>query len=141
MNWRALRLGAAIALGTVLLFDGAPPGFDGQSAMAATRGGAHTVQVGRASWYGPGLHGRRTASGERFDQHAFSAAHRSLKLNSIIRVTNLANGRSVVLRVNDRGPARADRILDVSKRAANRLGFVEKGTTRVRIEVLATGPE
>jgi rare lipoprotein A (peptidoglycan hydrolase) len=97
------------------------------------------TEVGEASWYGPGFHGRRTAGGEFFDQNSLSAAHPTLSLNSVIRVTNLSNGRSVILRVTDRGPYWGGRILDVSKRAAKRLGFVQAGTTRVRIELIAEG--
>ncbi len=94
------------------------------------------VETGRASWYGPGFHSRLTANGEPFDQRAMTAAHRTLQLPSIIRVTNLKNGRQAVLRVNDRGPYHADRILDVSEIAAEKLGFMRRGTTRVKIEVL-----
>ena len=107
-------------------------------AVAATGGGpaVHTI-VGRASYYGPGFHGRRTASGEIFDMHELVAAHRTLPLGTVARVTNLANGRAVVVRINDRGPYIKGRILDVSKGAATALRFVRDGTTRVRIEILA----
>jgi rare lipoprotein A len=94
------------------------------------------VETGRASWYGPGFHSRQTANGEPFDQRAMTAAHRTLQMPSIIRVTNLKNGRQAVLRVNDRGPYHADRILDVSEAAAEKLGFMRRGTTRVKIQVL-----
>jgi rare lipoprotein A len=92
-------------------------------------------EVGTASWYGPQLHGERTASGERFDREAYTAAHPSLPLNSVVKVTNLANGRSVVLRVNDRLPKR-DRVIDVSQRAAEELGMKRRGLAKVRIELL-----
>lgn len=92
---------------------------------------------GRASWYGRGHHGLRTASGETFDMNALTAAHRSLPLGSTIRVTNLANGRAVVLRVNDRGPFVMGRHLDVSRGAAEALDFVGAGVARVRIEAIA----
>ena len=96
------------------------------------------VLHGKAVWYGGKWHGRRTASGERFNKHAMTAAHRSLPLGSRIRVINLENDRSVVLRVNDRGPYGRDRsrILDVSEAAARRLGFRDRGWVRVRVEVL-----
>jgi len=100
------------------------------------RGPSGPGQVGTASWYGPGLHGRRTASGARFDQSALTAAHRSLPLGTRARVTNLENGRSVVVRITDRGPATRGRVLDVSYAAARELGMLRRGTTRVRIEVL-----
>jgi len=94
-------------------------------------------EVGMASWYGPDFHNGVTANGEIYDMHLMTAAHRTLPLPSIVRVTNLENGRSVVLRVNDRGPFVNNRIIDVSKLAAERLGFLEKGTTRVRVDILA----
>lgn len=93
---------------------------------------------GVASWYGRDFHGRPTSSGERYDMHALTAAHRTLPLPSWVRVTNLSNGRSVVLRVNDRGPF-ADtgrRIIDVSYAAAVRLGMVETGTASVRVQAI-----
>jgi rare lipoprotein A len=91
---------------------------------------------GRASWYGKQFHGRLTANGELFDQNELTAAHQTLPLPSVIRVTNLENGRTLVLRVNDRGPFVRNRVLDVSKKAAKLLNFHDQGTTRVRIELL-----
>ena len=93
------------------------------------------VEEGMASWYGPNFHGKRTANGEVYDMNALTAAHRTLPLPSIVRVTNLENGRVVKLRVNDRGPFKNDRIIDVSRRGAELLGFLEAGITRVRVEV------
>ena len=93
-------------------------------------------ESGRASWYGPGFHGRQTANGERYDQRAMTAAHRTLQLPAIIRVTNVGNGRRVVLRVNDRGPYHDGRILDVSEAGAEALDFKHFGTALVRVEVL-----
>ncbi|NUR55095.1 MAG: septal ring lytic transglycosylase RlpA family protein [Acidobacteria bacterium] len=97
-------------------------------------------EVGLASFYGPGLNGDETASGEAFDQRKLVAAHRTLPLGSVVRVTNLDNGRRVVLRVVDRGPYgrnhRKGCIIDVSKAAAHRLGFVGDGLSRVRVDVL-----
>lgn len=95
------------------------------------------VEVGTASWYGPGFHGRVTANGEVYDQNALTAAHRTLQMPSVVRVTNLHNGRSVLLRVNDRGPFADNRIIDVSQRAADMLGFRERGLARVKVELLA----
>jgi rare lipoprotein A len=91
-------------------------------------------QVGVASWYGPGFHGRRTASGERFDQNDLTAAHRKLPLGTEVRVTNLENGRSITVEINDRGPYVKGRVIDLSKAAARRLGMVEDGVAEVRIE-------
>lgn len=93
-------------------------------------------EVGMASWYGPGFHGRQTASGQRFDMHAMTAAHTTLPFGTRVRVTNLDNDRSVVLTINDRGPFAKGRIVDVSRRAAERLGFIVKGETRVRVRAV-----
>jgi rare lipoprotein A len=88
---------------------------------------------GMASWYGSDFHGRLTANGEVFDRHSFTAAHPTLPLPSYVRVTNVANGRSMVVRVNDRGPFHGNRVLDVSRRTAEVLGFERLGTARVRV--------
>jgi len=96
------------------------------------------VETGIASWYGPGFHADHTANGEVFDQNELTAAHRTLQMPCLARVTNLENGHSVVVRVNDRGPFLHGRIMDVSMRAAELLGFSNKGTARVRLEVLPT---
>lgn len=93
------------------------------------------VEEGIASWYGPDFHGKRTANGERYDMNALTAAHPTLPLPSVIDVTNLDNGRRVKLRINDRGPFKSKRILDVSRRAAQLLDFQNVGTARVRIEI------
>jgi peptidoglycan lytic transglycosylase len=100
----------------------------------------HRAETGQASWYGKALHGQRTASGERFDMHALTAAHRTLPFGTIVRVTNLKSGRSVNVRINDRGPFRSDRIIDLSYEAARKLGFVSRGTARVEITVVDRGP-
>ena len=96
----------------------------------------HYDQTGIASWYGPGFHGRPTANGERFDMNEVSAAHPTLPLPSRVRVTNLENGRQLVLRVNDRGPFIDGRLIDLSRRAAQLLGFHRKGLARVRVQYL-----
>lgn len=88
---------------------------------------AREVGRGLASWYGPRFHGRRTASGERFDQHALTAAHRSLPFGTVVRVQSLVNGRTVDVRVNDRGPFLRKRIIDLSRGAAEALGLIESG--------------
>ena len=99
------------------------------------------VKVGKASFYAERFHGRRTASGERYNMHALTAAtrHSGYPFGTILRVTNLSNDRSVEVRVNDRGPLPRGRVLDVSKRAANELGFVRSGTARVKVEVVDRG--
>ena len=93
-------------------------------------------EVGIASWYGQKFHGRQTANGEIFDMNQLTAAHTTLPMPSYVRVTNLYNGRSLILRVNDRGPFAHGRIIDVSRQAASKLGFLRKGTQKVRVEVI-----
>jgi len=99
------------------------------------------VQEGRASWYGRKFHGALTANGETYDMYAMSGAHKTLPLPSYVRVTNLANGRQVVVRVNDRGPFHSGRIIDLSYAAAYKLGYLSQGSTRVRIELVQPGDE
>jgi peptidoglycan lytic transglycosylase len=127
------RLVGAVALATLSLLT-----FMGTAKPTPQR--VRTVQVGLASYYGPGFHGERTASGKIFNQYEMVAAHRSLPLGSVVRVTNLENRRRVVLRVIDRGPYgrnyRKGTIIDVSKGAARRLGFIRDGLVPVRVEVL-----
>ncbi len=94
------------------------------------------VETGIASWYGPGFDGKRTASGEIFNSDELTAAHRTLQMPSLVRVTNLDNGKSVIVRVNDRGPYKRGRVIDLSKRAADLLGFRNLGTAKVKIELL-----
>ena len=131
MPWRGVRaavFAAMCAAGCALVREPAPP---------PVRGG---VQVGVASWYGPGFHGNRTANGEIFDQYELTAAHPSLPLGTRVMVTNLANGRSVEVRVNDRGPFVDGRAIDLSYAAARTLRMIGPGTARVRIEVLDQAP-
>ena len=94
-------------------------------------------ETGIASWYGPGFHKERTANGEVFNQEEVTAAHKTLPMPSLVRVTNLDNGRSIVVRVNDRGPFVAGRIIDMSHRSAQLLGFDRVGTAKVRVQILA----
>ena len=103
---------------------------------ARPRPGPGFVQVGMASWYGRQFHGLRTASGERFNMYALTAAHRSLRFNTLVKVTNLHNGRQVVVRINDRGPWIGGRIIDLSYAAAKEIGMIERGCVRVRIETI-----
>lgn len=103
---------------------------------SATAGPVEYNVVGIASWYGPKHHGKPTASGDSFDMNAMTAAHRTLPYGTKVRVTNLSNGRSIVVTINDRGPRLENRIIDLSKAAAARLGFMRKGITRVRIQAV-----
>ena len=97
------------------------------------------VLKGVSSYYGPKFHGKLTANGEVFDMYGLTAAHKTLPLNTIVRVTNLENEKNLILRINDRGPYVGDRILDCSYGAAKKLDFVNSGTTEVRIEVIEWG--
>ncbi|MEE4288289.1 MAG: septal ring lytic transglycosylase RlpA family protein [Erythrobacter sp.] len=102
-----------------------------------------SLGAGIASFYGRKFHGRPTASGERFDMHGFTAAHRTLPFGTMVRVTNPANGRSVTVRVNDRGPFVRGRMIDLSRAAASELGMIARGHARVEVEVVdakAVGP-
>ncbi len=94
-------------------------------------------ETGIASWYGPGFDGHMTAQGEVYDQNALTAAHKTLPMPTLVRVTNLENGRQIQVRINDRGPFVNDRIIDLSRRAAQLLGMDDKGTAKVRVQVMA----
>lgn len=96
-------------------------------------------ETGVASWYGRDFHGKKTANGEIYDMHAMSAAHKTLPLPTMVRVTNLDNGRSIIVRINDRGPFVKSRLIDLSKAAATALGYHDKGTARVRVQALEGG--
>jgi rare lipoprotein A len=113
------------AVGCALFRPSPPPVVDG-------------VQVGVASWYGPGFHGNRTANGEIYDQYELTAAHPSLPLGTRAMVTNLENGRAIEVRINDRGPFVDGRAIDLSYAAARALRMIGPGTARVRVEVLAS---
>jgi rare lipoprotein A len=115
------KVGAPYRVGGVLYTPRVQPSYD---------------ETGVASWYGPGFHGRRTANGEVYDQYALTAAHATLPIPTNVRVTNLENGRSLVVRVNDRGPFHDGRIIDLSARGADLLGFKRAGTARVRVQYL-----
>src|SRR4029453_14035724 len=135
-NRRASRRLGSVAsfVGAVMLLIMLP------AALADEPARATQIQRGLASYYGRGFHGEETASGEIFDKREMVAAHRTLPFGTVIRVTNLENGRRVTLRVIDRGPYgrnyRKGTVVDVSRGAARRLGFIKKGLVRVRLEVI-----
>lgn len=91
-------------------------------------------QIGEASWYGPNFHGKKTASGERYDMYAMTAAHKTLPLGTMVEVTNLENGRKIRVRINDRGPFHGGRIIDLPKAAAQKLGIIRAGKGKVHIK-------
>ena len=122
----ASRLQACALLGALTLLGG----------CSTLGGGSGSSETGKASYYGDRHHGLRTASGERFDQNALTAAHRTLPFGTRVRVTNLNNERSVVLRINDRGPFVRGRVIDVSRAAAVRLDMLRAGVVPVRVETL-----
>jgi rare lipoprotein A len=97
-------------------------------------GGPTHKEVGKASWYGPGFHGRQTASGETFDQNDMTAAHPTLPMGTKAKVTNLDNGKKAEVTINDRGPFAKGRVIDLSHEAASKLNMEEDGTARVKIE-------
>ena len=101
--------------------------------------GAYST-IGVASWYGADFHGRRTANGETYDMHSLTAAHPTLPLHSHVRVTNLTNHRSLVLRVNDRGPYVGQRVIDVSAQSAKLLGFYDRGLAKVKVDYIGRAP-
>jgi len=131
-SWSPTREPAGLLpLGLILFF--LAPLLLGCSSKPAFRSGPRGV-VGYGTYYGPGFHGKPTASGELFDQYALTAAHRTLPFGTRVKVTNLANGKSVVVRINDRGPFVPGVIIDLSYEAARRIGLLSKGM--VRLEVL-----
>jgi rare lipoprotein A len=121
------------------LLGNAPPltEIEGRPEQAIEVGLVASTHTGMASWYGPGFHGRRSASGEVFNQHAFTAAHRTLPFGTQVRVTNVHTGQQVVVRINDRGPFGHGRIIDLSAGAAAEIGLRRMGIGRVQLEVLS----
>ena len=97
------------------------------------------VYIGVSSWYGPNFHGKLTANGEVYDMYGVTAAHKTLPLNTVARVTNVENDKSVILRITDRGPYISGRMLDCSMGAAKKLDFYEQGTAKVKVEVIEWG--
>ncbi|RIJ37529.1 septal ring lytic transglycosylase RlpA family protein [Pontibacter oryzae] len=112
-----------------------------QPIFAHNNSGKAKTQKGEASWYGSRYHGRKTSSGERYNKNDMTAAHKTLPFGTKVKVTNLDNNESVIVRINDRGPFVGDRIIDVSEAAARKLEFHAQGVGNVRIEVLNPGAE
>lgn len=129
-RWAAVALAATLAAGCASAAKKYP--FPPPESPAS---GTH--QEGIASWYGPGYHGKRTASGETFDQDALTAAHPTWAFGTRVKVTLLSNGRSVIVRINDRFPVHKGRAIDLSREAAKRIGLIGPGTGKVRLEVVS----
>jgi rare lipoprotein A len=126
-------LTSILATGLMVATMGAGPVQGGRKAVETP---AKPYQIGRASWYGKPFHGRITANGETYNMFQFTAAHRQLPLGTWVKVTNLRNGRWIMVRVNDRGPVPENRIIDLSYAAAQLLGFRERGVERVRLDIM-----
>ncbi len=113
------------------------PAATATTARVATSAATAGAQTGVASWYGPGFAGRRTANGEVFDPSQLTAAHRELPFNTLVRVVNETNGKSVVVRINDRGPFKGGRVIDLSRAGAEAIDMIGSGVARVRLEILS----
>lgn len=127
------RINLAAALLLLLAMAASLPG------CASRRHGWPEEETGLASWYGPGYHGKLAADGSRYNQRKLTAAHRVLPFGTVVQVTNLENGRTVKVRITDRGPFVEGRIIDLSRKAARKLKMVDRGVVRVRLEVLEWG--
>ncbi len=142
LRWRRFLYGGGLSVFfgvcLILLHLYGPAPEAGGDCLTANRGKKllFKPQTGVASWYGPRFHGRPTANGEIFNANTLTAAHRSLPFGTLVRVTHLENGRSVIVRINDRGPYYDRRVIDLSRRSAALLDMEEQGIARVRIDVL-----
>jgi rare lipoprotein A len=130
--------GAAVAVGLSVAGCQSPVALSTATMRTPARVG-HAAHVITASWYGRKFRGRRTSSGEKFNENRLTAASRTLPMQSLVRVTNLANGKSVVVRINDRGPYVGERAIDLSRAAAHRIGLTSRGVGRVKIAMLRRG--
>lgn len=135
-RWHAGRLGMAVCLVVLCGCAGCASATTSRVSYPAGYPIGY-VERGVASWYGPGFHGNKTANGEHFDMHQMTAAHRTLPLGSVVQVRSLSNGRSVTVRINDRGPFAKGRVLDLSLAGAKVLGMTGTGTDRVELRVVA----
>jgi rare lipoprotein A len=120
------RLHVLLILSIVLFFAG----------CGSTANLGKPLQQGIASWYGPNFHGKQTANGERFDQHAMTAAHKRLPFNTLVRVVHRETGKNIIVRINDRGPFVDNRIIDLSRKAAEEIGMIGSGTAPVRLYIV-----
>jgi rare lipoprotein A len=132
-------VGSALAIGLSVAGCQSPASLTTTDARRPAKVG-HQPRVITASWYGPHFHGHRTSNGEVFNQYRLTAASRTLPMNSMVKVTNLDNGKSVVVRINDRGPYVGNRAIDLSRAAARKIGLTHKGTGAVKISLLHRAP-
>lgn len=141
MSGRVLILAAAASIGLAAC-SGSSPRFSPDAWIRSQVGGEYSAtEEGFASYYADEFHGRKTSNGETFDMNGLTAAHKSLPFGSKVKVTNLGNDLSVVVRINDRGPFVAGRIIDLSLAGAKAIGMIGSGTARVRLEVVEFGPD
>ena len=135
MKWTKLALACLFFLSGCIPFVGLPKR---ESRAVSPPESTGKVQYGKASWYGDKEHGNASASGEKFSRYSYTAAHKALPFGTVVRVTNLDNGRKVVVRINDRGPYVKGRVIDLSYAAAKAVGLIGSGVAKVKIEVLST---
>jgi len=124
-------------MGFSRLYNGRYEGMDALPSYGCGNSRGPYYEVGIASWYGPGFNGNHTANGEIYDMNGISAAHKTLPFGTVVRVVDMETGRSVVVRINDRGPFIEGRIIDLSKGAAEKLGIVERGITHVGLRIIS----
>ncbi len=136
LRWTRLAVIPAVGAAIIACSTATPPTLSEPPVPAIRsmpQNNSHLPKILTASWYGPGMEGRTTSSGERFDPNALTAASRTLPLGTVVTVTNPENGRSVMVRINDRGPFVGGRSLDLSRRAAQKLGITQKGVARLKV--------
>lgn len=138
MSVKHSKIFIAILMGSLLLI-ASSCGVVRRSAPPEASGEGAIIDSGIASWYGPNFHGKLTANGERYNMNDYTAAHKTLPFNTMVRVDNVENGKSVVVRINDRGPYIANRIIDLSRRAAQQIDMIGNGTVSVRLMVVREG--
>jgi rare lipoprotein A len=136
-----MRISPLIILSLFLGGCVASPRFTSDRFSKTIESAGEFIAEGVASYYADDYHGRKTSNGEEYDMHAMTAAHQSLPFNTKVRVTNLQNGKSVIVRINDRGPFKDNRIIDVSYAAAKELSMIGPGTANVRLEIIELGDE
>ncbi len=136
---RVLKTLLVVTVASIAGCAGSYPRFTSTASTTSSSVVVGTIMEGTASYYAEDFHGKKTANGETYDMTAMTAAHRTLPFNTWVRVTNRENGKSVIVRINDRGPFKDDRVIDLSVAAAQKLGLILNGTARVSLEVVKMG--